>query len=152
MLTKSTVAPWEVVRDFIDSLKSTARGEETTQQRHEDQIPDESGKQVSQTELIEKRERRDKTFENKRYVVRPEPAIGKMLLDTSMSPIKRETQTEEGFNTVAKEEPRANRIKHEVVQHEGLNSRGILTNQPEEKELEGSSAPLFLRRDKKIPP
>ena len=128
LLTKSTVAPWEVVRDFIDSLKSTARGEETTLQRHEDQIQEESGKQDNQTELIEKRERRDKTFENKRYVVRPEPAIGKMLLDTSMSPIKREMQTEEVFNTVTEEEPRGNRIKHEVIKHEGLHSRVILTN------------------------
>ena len=28
LLTKSIVAPWEVVREFIDSLGNTTRGEE----------------------------------------------------------------------------------------------------------------------------
>ena len=91
LLTKSSVAPWEVVRDFIDSLKSTARGEEAAQQRPQE-TRHEAEKKDSQSDILERRERREKACENKRYIVNAQPAIGKILLDTSMSPIKRGTQ------------------------------------------------------------
>ena len=84
LLTKSTVAPWEVVRDFIDSLGNSARGEERAEALARALAPlaeEETG--------LQKRDRR--AGENKRYVSKAAPnAIGKTLLDTSMSPIKRE--------------------------------------------------------------